>query len=111
MSESEVKLFRTWSSPLALRVVWALKLKSVEVFIKHGEEQEEALVLVLNHLKFVEEHIKGKRFFRGDEIGFIDLVFGYLANILSILEEVAEVKIILDPQTFPSIIQSINNVV
>uniref|UniRef100_A0A7N0VJX0 Glutathione S-transferase n=1 Tax=Kalanchoe fedtschenkoi TaxID=63787 RepID=A0A7N0VJX0_KALFE len=38
-----------------------------------GEEQEEALVLALNHLKFVEEHIKGKRLFGGDEIGFTDL--------------------------------------
>ncbi|KAI3697299.1 hypothetical protein L6452_30219 [Arctium lappa] len=26
----EVKLFRTWSSPFALRIVWALKLKGVE---------------------------------------------------------------------------------
>lgn len=26
----EVKLFRTWSSPFALRVVWALKLKGIE---------------------------------------------------------------------------------
>uniref|UniRef100_A0A7N1A9K4 GST N-terminal domain-containing protein n=1 Tax=Kalanchoe fedtschenkoi TaxID=63787 RepID=A0A7N1A9K4_KALFE len=30
MSESEVKLFRTWSNPFALRIVWALKLKGVE---------------------------------------------------------------------------------
>ena len=26
----EVKLFRTWSSPFALRIVWALKIKGVE---------------------------------------------------------------------------------
>ena len=26
----EVKLFRTWSSPFALRIVWALKLKGIE---------------------------------------------------------------------------------
>ncbi|XP_076913555.1 glutathione transferase GST 23-like [Bidens hawaiensis] len=26
----EVKLFRTWSSPYALRIVWALKLKGIE---------------------------------------------------------------------------------
>ncbi|KAL6124665.1 hypothetical protein ACLB2K_077177 [Fragaria x ananassa] len=27
---AEVKLFRTWSSPFALRIVWALKLKDVQ---------------------------------------------------------------------------------
>uniref|UniRef100_A0A7N0V5W0 glutathione transferase n=1 Tax=Kalanchoe fedtschenkoi TaxID=63787 RepID=A0A7N0V5W0_KALFE len=181
----KVKLFRTWSCPFALRIVWALKLKGVEYetiledltnkspsllqynpihkkvpVLVHGgntmveslvileyidetwaegyrlllkdpyersvarwlekgyegfsgaglrvgmesvhqaeKEQEEALVLALNHLKFVEEYIKGKRTFGGDEIGFTDLVFGCLANLLSILEESAEVKI-LDPQTF-----------
>uniref|UniRef100_A0A7N0VL62 glutathione transferase n=1 Tax=Kalanchoe fedtschenkoi TaxID=63787 RepID=A0A7N0VL62_KALFE len=183
MSESGVKLFQTWSSPLALRVVSALKLKGVKyetiledlankipsllqynpihkkvpvlvhggntmveslvileyidepwavgyrllpedpyersvtrfwakfgddrvfvsvwrAFFKEGKEQEEALLLALNNLRFVEEHIKRKRFFRGDEIGFIDLIFGCVANLLSILEEVAKVKI-LDPQTFP----------
>lgn len=26
----EVKLIRTWSSPFALRIVWALKLKGIE---------------------------------------------------------------------------------
>lgn len=26
----EVKLFRTWSSPFALRIVWALKIKGIE---------------------------------------------------------------------------------
>ncbi|THF98341.1 hypothetical protein TEA_006653 [Camellia sinensis var. sinensis] len=27
---AEVELFRTWSSPFALRIVWALKLKGIE---------------------------------------------------------------------------------
>uniref|UniRef100_A0A7N0VJ80 GST C-terminal domain-containing protein n=1 Tax=Kalanchoe fedtschenkoi TaxID=63787 RepID=A0A7N0VJ80_KALFE len=67
-------------------------------FIKEGKEQEEALVLALNHLRFVEEHIKGKRFFGGDEISFTDFIFSCL-----ILEEVIEVQI-LDPQTFPSLL-------
>lgn len=28
--EEELKLFRTWSSPFPLRIVWALKLKGLE---------------------------------------------------------------------------------
>uniref|UniRef100_A0A7N1A9K3 glutathione transferase n=1 Tax=Kalanchoe fedtschenkoi TaxID=63787 RepID=A0A7N1A9K3_KALFE len=72
-------------------------------FIKEGKEQQEALFLALNHLRFVEEHNKGKSFFGGDEIGFTYLIFSCLANLLSILEEVAEVKI-LDSQTFPSLL-------
>lgn len=28
--EEQLKLFRTWSSPFALRVVWALKIKGLE---------------------------------------------------------------------------------
>ncbi|CAM8923925.1 unnamed protein product [Rhodiola kirilowii] len=186
MSESEkVKLFRTWSSPFALRIVWALNLKGIhyetiledlsekspsliqyspvhkkvpvlvhgdkvvmeslvileyldetwqgytllpkdpyersiarfwakfgddqvfpsvwKAFIKEGKERDEAMVLALKNLRIVEEHVEGKKFFGGDEIGFTDLAFGWLANIVNILEEVTEAKI-LDSETFPSLL-------
>lgn len=71
-------------------------------FIKEGRERDEVLVTALANLKSLEEHIKGKKYFGGDNIGFTDIAFGWLANIVSILEEVAEAKI-LDSEMFPSL--------
>ncbi|KAJ9680243.1 hypothetical protein PVL29_019528 [Vitis rotundifolia] len=159
----ELKLFRTWSSLFALRIVWALKIKGVEyetifedlsnkspsllqynpvhkkvpvlvhngkpiaesfvileyidetwketpllpedpyeramarfwakfgddkvltsivwgVFLKEGKEQEEAMVEAMEHLQFLEDELKGKRFFGGERIGFVDLALGWLAT-------------------------------
>ncbi|CAK9161162.1 unnamed protein product [Ilex paraguariensis] len=166
----EVKLFRTWSSPFPLRIVWALKLKGIEyetiledlqnksslllqynpvhkkvpvllhngkpileslvileyieetwkqhpllpedpfekatarfwarfndeellpsiwnASTKQGKEQEEAIVQVEENLKYVEEELKGNVFFGGETIGYLDLAFGWLANLVSVLEEV-----------------------
>ncbi|RVX00904.1 putative glutathione S-transferase [Vitis vinifera] len=147
----EVKLFRTWSTPFALRIVWALKIKGVEyetifedlynkspsllqynpahkkvpvlvhngkpisesyvileyidetwketpllpedpyeramarfwakfgddkvftsifggVFVKEGKEQEEAMVEAMENLQFLEEELRGKKFFAGLKI-------------------------------------------
>nr|CAN78656.1 hypothetical protein VITISV_006850 [Vitis vinifera] len=178
----EVKLFRTWSSPFALRAVWALKIKGIDyetifedlsnksplllqynpvfkkvpvlvhngkpiaeslvileyidetwkhapllpedpheratarfwakfgedkvltsiwsVFIKQGKEQEEAMVPALENLKFLEEELKGKKFFGGETIGFVDLALGWLGNLISILEEIVGLKVV-DGEKFP----------
>ncbi|RVW21288.1 putative glutathione S-transferase [Vitis vinifera] len=160
----EVKLFRTWSSPFALRIVWALKIKGVEyetifedlsnkspsllqynpthkkvpvlvhngkpiaesyVILEYidetwketpllpedpyekamarfwakfgddkGKEQEEAMVEAMENLQFLEEELRGKKFFGGERIGFVDLALGWLANLISILEDVAGLKIV-----------------
>ncbi|XWS58652.1 hypothetical protein CRYUN_Cryun08bG0052900 [Craigia yunnanensis] len=172
----EVKLFKTWSTPFGLRVVWALKLKGIQydaidedlsnksalllqynpvykkvpvlvhngkpiseslvileyidetwkqnpilpedplekarerfwakfndekllpsiwdAFTKEGKEREEAIATSLENLKFVEEELKGKIFFGGEKIGLADLVFGWLANLICVFEEVTGFKII-----------------
>ncbi|XP_027113547.1 glutathione transferase GST 23-like [Coffea arabica] len=178
----EVKLFRTWSSPYALRIVWALKLKGIEyetifedltnkspsllqynpihgkvpvlvhdgkpvceslvileyvdetwkhnpllpqdpyeksmarfwanfgddklmksiwqLFIAHEKDQDVAAVAALENLKLVEEQLKGKKFFHGETIGYLDLAFGWIANIVSILEEIMSLKLV-DGERFP----------
>ncbi|KAK2991835.1 hypothetical protein RJ640_025741 [Escallonia rubra] len=174
----EVKLFRTWSSPYALRIVWALKLKGIEfetifedlasksasllqynpvykkvpvlvhngksvceslviieyidetwkqnpllpedpygkamarfwakfnddkvlpsvwhVFISQGKEQEEAMVPAIENLKFLEQQLKGQKFFGGDTIGHLDLAVGWMANLVSIFEAVTGLKLIVE---------------
>ncbi|XP_062154631.1 glutathione transferase GST 23-like [Alnus glutinosa] len=172
----ELKVFRTWSSTFALRVVWALQLKGVpfetiyedlsnksslllqynpiyekvpvlvhngkplaeslvileyieetwkqtpllpqdpferatarfwarfgddkvlpsvwNAFIKQGKEQEEAMVSAQENLKYLEEELRGKKFFSGEKIGLVDLAFGWIANLVDVLEEVKGVTLI-----------------
>ncbi|KAL0397477.1 UNVERIFIED_CONTAM: Glutathione transferase GST 23 [Sesamum calycinum] len=43
------------------------------VFISQGQDQEEAIALAAGNLKFLEELLKGKKFFGGETIGYLDL--------------------------------------
>lgn len=65
------------------------------VLTKKGKEQEEAMVPAMENLRFLEEELKGKKFFGGEKIGFADLDLGWLDNSISILEE------IVDEEKFP----------
>ncbi|KAJ9680216.1 hypothetical protein PVL29_019503 [Vitis rotundifolia] len=64
------------------------------VLIKEGKEQEEAMVEAMENLQFLEEELRGKKFFGGERIGFVDLALGWLANLISILEDVAGLKLV-----------------
>ncbi|KAF8021778.1 hypothetical protein BT93_G2035 [Corymbia citriodora subsp. variegata] len=165
----EVKLFRTWSSPYALRVVWALQLKGIQyetvledvseksdllhrynpvykkvpVLLHNGrpiseslvileyvdetwkqhpllpqdpyaratarfwakfvvrdcytheeEEQEAALAEASEHLQKLEEELRGKKFFGGDNIGYLDIALGWLANLIRVSEEICSHKVV-----------------
>lgn len=70
--------------------------------MKHGKELEEAKVTTLANLKLVEELLNEKKFFSGESYGFLDLVFGWLADCSGPLEVVGKLKI-LDENSFPKI--------
>ncbi|XP_075519290.1 glutathione transferase GST 23-like [Primulina tabacum] len=82
--------------------IWSL-------FISQGEEQQkEAVASAVENLKLVEDQLKGKIFFGGDTIGYLDNAFGWMANLISILEEIAELTLI-DAEIFPLLKAWMNN--
>ncbi|KAK2384367.1 putative glutathione S-transferase [Trifolium repens] len=67
-----------------------------------GEEQEKALKLARDAIEKIEDEIKGKKFFGGDNIGYLDLAVGWISYWLPIWEEVGSIQV-LDPLRWPAI--------
>ncbi|XP_060217891.1 glutathione transferase GST 23-like [Lycium barbarum] len=70
------------------------------VFTGQGEEKKEALGPAMQNLELLEEQLKEKKFFGGEEIGYLDLVFGWLAYLLDVFEEAIDLKL-FDAGKFP----------
>ncbi|KAG6529565.1 probable glutathione S-transferase [Zingiber officinale] len=76
------------------------------VFSSEGDGQKAAVDQVHQNLKLLELELGdggafgGRRFFGGDEIGFLDIVLGCGSYWLAVFEEVMEVKLV-DPEAFP----------
>ncbi|PRQ56674.1 putative glutathione transferase [Rosa chinensis] len=49
-------------------------------FLVEGKEQEEAIVKAKENLKYLEEELKGKKFFGREQIGFADIALRWLAH-------------------------------
>ncbi|XP_059642086.1 probable glutathione S-transferase [Cornus florida] len=65
-----------------------------------GEEKEKAIQCAQESLAFLEKHIEGKKFFGGEEIGFMDLVVGWIPLWLGSMEEAGNMKL-LEAEKFP----------
>ncbi|XP_041002228.1 probable glutathione S-transferase isoform X1 [Juglans microcarpa x Juglans regia] len=73
------------------------------VFFQVSEERDrgDEMKEVLEFLKILEEQALGdKKFFGGDKIGMVDIVYGWLSYLFKCLEEMKGVKL-LEPNTFP----------
>ncbi|XP_058735821.1 glutathione transferase GST 23-like [Vicia villosa] len=61
-----------------------------------GEYKEKTVKLAREAIEKIEEEIKGKKFFGGDNIGYLDLALGWISYWLPVFEEVGCMQIV-DP--------------
>ncbi|KAH7528646.1 hypothetical protein FEM48_Zijuj05G0094200 [Ziziphus jujuba var. spinosa] len=62
---------------------------------KLGEKKESAIKATVESLANVEKQIEGKKFFGEEEIGYLDLVYGWLAHWLNVMEEVGRMSCLI----------------
>ncbi|KAJ8646466.1 hypothetical protein MRB53_008214 [Persea americana] len=69
-------------------------------FCKTGEEKVKAVKEAQETLEPLEELLKGKRFFGGQSIGYLDIAFGWLAIWVPLIEEILGATFV-DESTLP----------
>ncbi|XP_020205685.1 glutathione transferase GST 23 [Cajanus cajan] len=75
---------------------------------RSGEEQEKALKEANDIIEKIEEEIKGKKYFGGENIGYLDVALGWIAYLVPVWEEVGSMKMI-EPLKFPGITSWMTN--
>ena len=73
-----------------------------------GEEKEKAAKLTVDVIEKIEGELKGKQFFGGESIGYLDIALGWMSYWLPVWEEVGSMKIV-DPLQFPALTSWIKN--
>ncbi|KAF8377335.1 hypothetical protein HHK36_030712 [Tetracentron sinense] len=73
---------------------------TVGVFSKLGEEQEKCTKEARENLKTLETALKGRKFFGGETIGFVDIAVGWLGYWIRIVEEIVGINL-LEEETMP----------
>ncbi|RDX79363.1 putative glutathione S-transferase [Mucuna pruriens] len=83
---------------------------SWDAMCRSGEEQEKIVNEAREVMDKIEEEIKGKKFFGGENIGYIDIAFGWIPCWLPLWEEVGSMQIV-DPLKHSAISAWITNFV
>ncbi|KAK4480986.1 hypothetical protein RD792_011854 [Penstemon davidsonii] len=73
-----------------------------KAFASPGEEGEKAKEEAAQLLKFLEEEIKGKKFFGGENIGLVDISANFIGYWFGILQEIAGLEI-LTKEKYPNL--------
>ncbi|XVE62339.1 hypothetical protein DITRI_Ditri06bG0110200 [Diplodiscus trichospermus] len=103
----ERAMARFWANFIEQKVIGVLSkllcLVDDKVMKEEVKQASEALEIVDEELK-----VKGKKFFGGENIGFVDIVLSGITNWMEAIEEVLGITI-FDPQKHPFINQWKNN--
>ncbi|XP_009626800.1 putative glutathione S-transferase [Nicotiana tabacum] len=73
----------------------------VNTFLRRGEEQEKGKEEVYEMLKVLDNELKDKKFFVGDEFGFADIAANFVAFWLGVFEEASGV-VLVTSEKFPN---------
>lgn len=71
-----------------------------KLFWSRGEEKAKEEVIEL--LRFLDKEIKGKKFFGGDNIGFVDITANFIAYWFPIVAEIVGLQILTEDK-FPDL--------
>ncbi|KAL8102285.1 hypothetical protein AgCh_026966 [Apium graveolens] len=72
------------------------------------EEREKAIKEAAEHLETLENELKGKNFFGGDEIGLVDIAGNFIALWLDVMLELVGIKL-LTKEKFPRLCQWVDD--
>lgn len=73
-----------------------------------GEEQEKSKEESIETLNFLENEIKGKKFFGGNNIGHVDIAANFIGYWLPIISEVVGVELMTE-EKFPNLCRWAND--
>ncbi|KAK3032045.1 hypothetical protein RJ639_035482 [Escallonia herrerae] len=73
-----------------------------------GSQKEKAVKSTIDALEKIEGELKGKSFFGGEAIGYLDVALGWISYWLLVWDEMRSMQL-LDPLKFPSITTWMNN--
>lgn len=68
------------------------------IFMTTGEAQAKAVQEAQQCLKTLEKALEGKKFFGGDAFGYLDVVVGWFAHWLPVIEEVSGVSVVTEEE-------------
>ncbi|XP_028805417.1 probable glutathione S-transferase [Neltuma alba] len=72
--------------------------------VAQGEGKGKAIESAVESLAVLEKQIEGKKYFGGEEIGYLDIVAGWIPHWLNVVEQVGEMEL-LTAERFPHLHQ------